>query len=328
MFGVDVIHAHDQCGVAVNLCAIGKKSGFRWMRVPRSPEFSNWPESLTYSHGVLAELAARGLSSLTKATLHIHGGHLSSFCLRTKRPYVLHIHGSEIRTYDSLGVPRFRATPDTIEAMRKAFAVVYSTPDLSPFVKSVRPDAIWLPTPLDRSKGLWPKKPGDFADVFFPHSWDDAKGIHKVAELVSQIRQIQRRPIRLIGVALGAHQNFGRQLGFQLMPPVDRRRHLDRMINSTVVLGQGLGVVVANDLEAIAHNANLVLFPLEENAVEHYGLSGRSDYVSTIGTTAEALLHSIQGLSQPDNSSIVSEIRMVHSDQNISRILASVYSDI
>ncbi len=60
-------------------------------------------------------------------------------------PYFLHIHGSDVRRY--LYSPGLREL--IISAIKKATKVFYVTPELKYHLSSIRPDAIFLPNPID-----------------------------------------------------------------------------------------------------------------------------------------------------------------------------------
>ncbi len=321
-----VVHAHDQCGIAVNLCSIGAQKKEFWLRVPRLPEYSSFPPQLTKSFGVGAELLARGLATCVGAKLHIHGGHLSAFCLRTQIPYILHLHGSEIRQFSPDGTPFLSVTKETKEAIGKAKAVIYSTPDLASFTRPIRGDATWLPIALDNTQVGKLSKQVDFADLFFPHVWTSAKGVGRLVDLVKSLKLSQKRPLKMVGIALGEHQEAARQLGFQLVPPVSRTEHIQRMLDSRVVIGQGSGIPGATDLEAILHGANYVSFPMERNSLEHYGLDSKSQQTSSMNELLSLVRSALNNeFEQPATHR---KILLEHSDENVYRLLQGVYNSV
>lgn len=321
-----VVHAHDQCGVAINICKIGAQKKELWLRVPRLPEYRSLPPLLTKSYGIIAELLARGLATFIGAKLHIHGGHLSAFCRRTQIPYILHLHGSEIRRFNSDGAPFFSATKETEDAIGKAKAVIYSTPDLASFVRPIREDATWLPIALDNTQvGALSRNEG-FADLFFPHVWTSPKGVGRVVDLVRSLQLSQKRPLKLVGIALGEGQDAARQLGFQLMPPVSRTEHIQRMLDSRVVIGQGSGIPGATDLEAILHGANYVSFPMERNSLEHYGIDSKSQQTSSINELLSLVRSALINEYEPPAAH--RKILSAHSDENVHRVLQGIYDSL
>ena len=324
--GLRVVHAHDQCGIAANLCNIGSQKKEFWLRVPRLPEFGSFPPLLSKSFGVGAELLARSLATVVGAKLHIHGGHLSAFCLRTQISYILHLHGSESRKFNADGALLFSATKETEKAIGKAKAVIYSTPDLAPFVRPIRKDATWLPIALDNTHVGSLSESGHFADLFFPHIWSSSKGVGHVVDLVRSIQFSQKKPLKLVGIALGEHQETARQLGFQLLPPASRVQHIQRMLDSRVVIGQGSGIPGATDLEAILHGANYVSFPMESNSLEHYGLDSMSQQTSSMNELFSLVRSALNNeYEQPASHR---KILSAHSDESVYRILQGVYNSV
>jgi len=321
-----IVHAHDQCAIAENLCEIGRSQGERWLRVPILPEHLVFPHSIGYGYGVVAEIAARSLAFLTSSTLHIHGGHLSEFCRRTSIDYVLHLHGSEIRGYRASGKPFLTVSPGTLAAMRKARKVVYSTPDLAPFVSPIRSDALWLPTPLDRSRIPQGRGESWFSDVFFPHAWNDSKGLENLRKVVQGIRKHSKRRLRFVGLKLGSRLEIARELGFELVQPSNRIEHIERMIKSKLVLGQGLGIVVATDLEALVHRANLLSFPLESNALGHYGLTAQNQPSPNLDSMINAAVKFFDDDEELPGQIGHRRILQYHNDTAIYERLLEIYS--
>jgi glycosyltransferase involved in cell wall biosynthesis len=75
--------------------------------------------------------------------VHIHYAYLGNVGALGHFPYLLHCHGSDVR--DLTAVSR----PLAIRAIRHANHVFYATPDLAPAVTGWRPDAEFLPNPID-----------------------------------------------------------------------------------------------------------------------------------------------------------------------------------
>ncbi|EEH63787.1 hypothetical protein HMPREF0044_0806 [Gleimia coleocanis DSM 15436] len=61
-----------------------------------------------------------------------------------RKPFVLHLHGSDIRR--DWQKPGLRQV--ITKSIREADAVLCATPDLLPWVRTLRPDAQWIPNPL------------------------------------------------------------------------------------------------------------------------------------------------------------------------------------
>lgn len=122
---------------------------------------------------------------------HIHFARLGMLGPLTGRPYVLHCHGTDIR-----GV-----TPDSpwgrevAPFLRGARLVLYSTPDLRPWVEAFRGDAEFLPNPIDMP-------PVDAVaadtDLLIGVRLDPIKGVDEIAATLAAV--VRRRPSTTISV--------------------------------------------------------------------------------------------------------------------------------
>jgi hypothetical protein len=204
-----------------------------------------------YLYSTLAELAARVLAFISGSTLHIHGGHLHRFCARTRLPYILHLHGSDIRAFDATGVPVARVSEATRQAILGASAVAYSTPELGDIARQIAPEAVWVPAPISPIIKVNGDRDFAFADVFFTHSWTMNKTLNQIISFVEILKSRSTRPLLLLGLDLGDQQELARGAGFQLVPVGDKSTHINRMRNSKAVLGQPSGVWGVTDIEAL-----------------------------------------------------------------------------
>jgi hypothetical protein len=75
--------------------------------------------------------------------IHIHYAYLGMVGVLGKFPYILHCHGGDIR--DITPFTRWI----TSRALKNAGLVFFATPDLGPGVRKTRPDAAFLPNPID-----------------------------------------------------------------------------------------------------------------------------------------------------------------------------------
>jgi hypothetical protein len=182
-----------------------------------------------------------------------------------------------------------------------------------------------MPAPLDRSNVIHDRNGGWFSDVFFPHAWNDSKGLDNLRKVVTGIRDYSTGSIRFTGLRLGNRLDVAHDLGFKLVQPSNRVTHIQRMIGSKVVLGQGHGMFGATDLEALAHDAPLISFPMEENYARHYGLSKADqpslDLETTVRTAAEISSGKLEYATSEGHKIILRH----HSDEAIYRRLLEVY---
>lgn len=334
-----VVHAHDQGYVVKNLLRLGKDHGEKWFRVPPVymgstsivAKFSSggkFSDVVPYLYGSVAELVARFAAWSLGGVLHIHGGHLHQFCRRTKLPFILHIHGSEVRGFDDHGLPVKRISDGTLGALFKARAVAYSTPELGPILGTVVSDAVWVPAPVRiLARENYPRT-FDFADVFFPHVWMEDKSLHLLGRFIHQLRREWPGRLRFVGLDIGDRKDLGLNLGFELIPVADTTEHIRRMMSSKVVLAQPHGAAFGvSDVQAIASGSNFTPFPLQSSALSAYGYL-ESDQPSK--SLSETLRHALAFLKNPNLKPEVDfeKILSKHSDDFVYGQLRQLYSKV
>jgi glycosyltransferase involved in cell wall biosynthesis len=150
--------------------------------------------------------------------VHVHFARLGMIGILGGRPYTLHVHGTDIR-----GVrPDSLWGRETGPFLRRARFVYYSTPDLREWVEPFRPDAVFLPNPIE-------------TDVFGPAA---------AAELSS------RRDL-LVGVRLSAIK------GLPAIVETLRLLTVARPATTITIVAQGEGVAAA----VAAAGTNVVVIP-------------------------------------------------------------------
>lgn len=187
--------------------------------------------------------------------LHIHYGLFGYYAWTVRRPHVLHLHGTDVRStieHRALG-------PLVSRAVAKADRVVYSTPDLAAAVTAMRPDAVWLPAPLRPAvcredeaapmAGAATSRPR----VVFSSRWEAVKGLDRLLDTALRLRQV-RPDLELIGVDWGAGAALAKDAGVELRPFLPGDEFHDLLASADVVVGQQSdhALVVVADLEAMA----------------------------------------------------------------------------
>ncbi len=179
--------------------------------------------------------------------LHIHYAYLGVLGIAARRPYILHAHGADV-----WGLTPFTRWP-TKQALECAAHVFYSTPDLEPHTKRYRPDAEFLPNPIDWHT-FQPLTPAAGSNrVYIACALDDLKGAPRILDACRIL--LGRRPdIRITAISGGEHT-----AGFAALPniafiPHQRRADLPAVISRHgIVIGQvNLGAVGMAELEAMS----------------------------------------------------------------------------
>lgn len=164
-------------------------------------------------------------------------------------PYVLHCHGTDVRgTAPGSGWGRVVSA-----AMRGAAAVLYSTPDLAPWVAAYRPDGAFLPNPVDVSPPLPPPEP--VADILVGVRLDPIKRPDLIAASLAEVLRLRpSTTVTLIDHGLQVDE-VRRALGdaARVVPPVPHAAMKTLLLGHRAAVGwMGMGVMGNFELEAMA----------------------------------------------------------------------------
>ncbi|AOZ72439.1 hypothetical protein BK816_03315 [Boudabousia tangfeifanii] len=135
------------------------------------------------------------------------------------------------------------------KAVDSASAVVYATPDLEDQVKSICPDALYLPNPVppplppSKRMSVIPNR------IFFNARWDASKG---GLELVEAARALVRSGLEVVGIDWGTFASEAKAAGVNLLPLTNPGRFAQLMSSAEIIVGQfGLPALGVADLMAL-----------------------------------------------------------------------------
>jgi glycosyltransferase involved in cell wall biosynthesis len=179
--------------------------------------------------------------------VHIHYAYLGMLGVVGKFPFLLHCHGSDVRLITPFTRPLFE------RAVRAADTVYYATPDLAAYVQARRPDAQFLPNPVDTEQ-FRPVTPArDSTSVFITCALNDVKGAPRLLDACRRLAR-ERPDIRVTAIAGGDYTpEFAQLPNVSLIPHMPRERLPEVISQHGVVLGQVLlGAIGMAELEAMA----------------------------------------------------------------------------
>jgi glycosyltransferase involved in cell wall biosynthesis len=258
---IRVLHVNDVAGVASAAVASAQSGGLPWRL---------WTLPAVRGSAVPIKLwrRARDLVRFRPAgqacdVLHVHYGLFGYYAWSVRRPYVLHLHGTDVR-----GNLRSRALGPLVRAaIRRAGAVVFSTPDLADEVRALRPDATWLPAPLSPAVDATPARiglrkpagrPGAAPRIVFASRWDPVKGLQRQLALARDLRGAHP-DAELIGVDWGTGAPAAAEAGVALRPMLPAAEFRALMASADIVVGQlASGALGIADLEAMALGRPLI----------------------------------------------------------------------
>ena len=179
--------------------------------------------------------------------LHIHYAYLGMLGVLGRFPYILHCHGSDVREMTPFTKPLVE------RALAGALRVYYATPDLEPYVKARRPDATFLPNPVNAEAFAPVRASSEAKGVYICCSLTDIKGgrrLYRACEILAK----SRPDIRITALGRGDYASAFAKLPNVRLIPFQLRSALPALINEhAVIVGQMfLGALGMAELEAMA----------------------------------------------------------------------------
>jgi glycosyltransferase involved in cell wall biosynthesis len=187
---VRVVHVNDIAFVATNLVAGLNAAGHdARLRDPAKPG-----GALRYPWKLATIPVRLGLLTATAGAIrrdapdivHIHYASQSLVGALAGRPFIVHCHGTDIRGVDRSSLRGRCLAP----FLASAAAVLYSTVDLGDDARSFRPDAKFLPSPIDTDHFV-PGPPAS-RDVLVAMRLDSTKGATAIMQALDLV--LARRP--------------------------------------------------------------------------------------------------------------------------------------
>ncbi len=205
--------------------------------------------------------------------IHVHYARHAFMTLITGLPYYLHCHGSDLR----LDLHRHGFRQLTLLAIRKAIKVFYVTPDLADYLKPIRPDAVFLPNPINLDEfAVEPGEGPSIPRILSISKLDRFKGVELIIQTIELVWQ--RRPETEIAMFDYGNQSdlarsfFKEHRHDKRLILLSRIPHnqMARLIQSFgVILGQQgsiPGALGASELEAMACGKPVVCYYKYPNA--------------------------------------------------------------
>lgn len=258
--GPRVLHLFDCADVASTLVTYGKMDGLPWDHLPVR-DTSDDSRKLIRLRSVGLWTGRRVIRTAQADLLHIHfGTRLDVVAGRQRKPFVVHYHGTDIRTfyYDPSQRDKIQWGADN------AAAVVYSTPDLKPHAEAARSDAVYLPNPVNLAE-LPSWDPSNAPLVVFASRWEGSKGGEQQLESLEEIRRAVGPQVRLQGLDWGEGAAAARERGVELVPRMSKPDYLRWLANAHCVVGQMSGSLGMSELQALG-----IGVPLLANLGEGY----------------------------------------------------------
>ncbi|MDO5721353.1 MAG: hypothetical protein Q4P06_02275 [Actinomycetaceae bacterium] len=254
-----VLHINDVARIGTLLVRQAHQEGLDWQLYDIARTDPNWSARTR-----LLRKAARGLvweaglarRAATADLLNVHGGNVPRHTSWVPKPYVLHLHGSDVRTV--------RLQPEQGKIIDRAIArakqVYYTTPDLAEHAVPLRPDAQLQPIVVDVDAVPFSEDVPQVTKVIFPSRWGPEKGGELQIEVAVALRRALGADVRLEGLDWGSNAaRAAREAQVTLLPKMGYAQYLQWLSTATVSIGQNTGIMGVSELEAIATGVPLVM---------------------------------------------------------------------
>ncbi len=317
---VRALHVNDCAFTAKHLVAEAHRRGLPWSFLPLAATGRSWDGPV--GQGRRAVLGAAWLSRLAARAarsdlLHVHSGGVVQHTRLVPRRFVVHLHGTDIRTlqYD----PGWQGTID--RALDGALHVFYSTPDLAEHTLPRRPDATYLPVPVDADALPRPVPAPGPPTVLAVSRWESVKGVERQLATARELVRAAGDRVQIVGLDWGPAAGEAARAGVRLVPTRPHGAFLRLVAGATVVLGQSGGILSASELEAIGIGVPVVVpVPLPLYAETRPPVLGDSPAAAT-----EAVLAVLDGSLRPDPGTAREWVRRHHSPASGVDAVTAVY---
>lgn len=222
-----VVHVNEVANVPSTLVEVAQQQQKPWS-LRRIPAGKGNPLKVIATR--LLDLASWVVARHSADIVHVHYA-ANGYYGWGRKPFVLHLHGSDVRKDWQKPVLRQVIS----YSLRRADAVICATPDLVDWVSAVRPDAQWVPNPLPLeffSTSQVTPVPGR---VVFSSRWDETKGLDLLLPLASLL---VKAGVEVHGLDWGSHAAEARDAGVILHPLMSLTDFADFLASASLVVGQ------------------------------------------------------------------------------------------
>lgn len=248
-----VLHFNDCAFVARSLVSAAERDGLHWLYMPpRRVRPTAAPRTGIGGKATYFPFWIRRIAALSRVdVVHVHYG-TSARLLRDpavpRRPYVLTLHGSDIRR--QWKDPRFH---DEIQrAVDEAAFVFYANADNVEDAVAARSDAEFLPSVIDLSRIPHWTPDSEVPRVLFVSRWDADKGVDRQLELAAQLVRAVGPRAEITGLDWGPGAENARRSGVKLLPRMAQSEFHRIIANSHVAVGQASNYFSTSEFEALS----------------------------------------------------------------------------
>lgn len=206
--------------------------------------------------------------------VHIHYGYYGLIGMLGFRPYILHCHGTDVRR----NLYKHPYKVPTLWAIKNAHKVYFSTPDLAEHVHKVRPDAEFLPNPIDpcvfdlgepKSVGRAHNEPHE---VLILSRLEPIKGTGIAIVAAKDAQQQQSISITIKAFDWGVEAaKYRTDVDIELIPLQPYENMPEILASADMCIGQlHLGIISMTELEAMCSRKPVIMYFKHRQAYEQF----------------------------------------------------------
>jgi hypothetical protein len=247
-----VLQFNDCAFVARNMVRAAARAGIEWAYMP--PEQVR-PMTAAPKNPLLAKarfvpyVARRAVRLRAAEVVHVHYG-TSVRLIKERgmpsRPYVLTLHGTDIRK--QWKDPQFHG--EIQRAIDGAEHVFYANTDNEQDARAARSDAEFLPSLVDVA-GLPSWKPSGSPSVLFISRWDDDKGVTQQLVLAERLCRALKGKAQVVGLNWGPGASQAEQSGVTMLEKLPQQQYYEKLSQAWVGVGQASNYFSTSEFEAL-----------------------------------------------------------------------------
>lgn len=317
-----IVHVWDQASYAKHLTSYSSDHDYPNYRFPKLPDFGLSHAVVSTSGKIIPYLYGKSLdffiASLAKTNCVFE---FHSIALLQKFPElvdrsILHVHGSDVRSFSSEGEVIDSTTLIDQSIIKSVPLVFYSTPELEEIISKYTGRLSWAPhltnVALHAKKFSKPQKR---FDVVFPSVLHHTKGSSQVLNLVQNLIAINPDlSIALVNSGPEAHRLDDLRVHKIKIAP--REKFHKVLLECDIAIGQGFGLFGAVDIESIQLGLRHFPFKFNQSIAAAYGVN-KGDFPQPESLTRDFLEHF--GEKDHRYSVIENAVKFHHSSLQISK---------
>ncbi|MFP7706695.1 glycosyltransferase [Trueperella sp. LYQ141] len=249
-----VLHFHDCAGVGAALVRAAARQSLHWDYLSADAVRPPHPHHPYFAAAHQMALLPRNSLAVQRCdVLHVHFGTAlaqAQNLFTPKRPYFLHLHGTDIRVHWKREQKNGKSTLQ--RAIDQAVKVYYTSIDTRENAETARSDAEFMPAFIEPdSLAPWQYSATQQPTIVFVSRWEDIKGASANIELAAALRSAFPQ-VRLEGLDWGVAAAQARRAGVHLLPKLSHAQFISWIARATVAIGQACPMLGVSEFEAMA----------------------------------------------------------------------------